>query len=305
MRKTVVWCLTLVLLGCAAAPPVNEIQEESTASGAAAEAGEAAAVEHKAEEAASASTAETDAAEDRPAKREVLLPVAESRYRGDGTLEERIVFEYDSAGRLEAEVHTDAEGELLATVVYTYQDERPLERRTLEPDGELRSYHAFEYAAGGLLSVDTLYNDQQQPQTSSRYLYDEDGRRTRWEIYDGSGRLIVYTDYLYDAGKLSGIEIHGSDGELTDFSSASHDEEGRKTEESFYETPRKLVKTVEYVYVDGFLESEGIFNAEGRLLGKYLYQYDEHGSRVSSMFFDDQENITEIVEMTFDLVEVE
>ena len=295
MRKAGTWLLAAAVAGCVAGP---RVAEQGPADVGAEPAVTAAKVDASAD--AEESPEAEEAALSEPEQIEpVLRLMKERRYFRDGTLDGYTEYHYHASGLLIREERFGGDDELLESTEYHYDDFHLIEKRTYQDSVDLKSVHRYTYTPEGFVESDGLFDADDRMQITSRYAYDPGGNKLRWEIYDSTGTLMAQTDYLYKDGLLVRIEIFTGGGFLSDYSAIEYNEQGFKIRESYYTVPKKLTKYSMYEYTEDMLDIESDFDAEGNLTGKTLYQYDEGGILINTIYLDGEENVKEIVEREY------
>jgi len=109
------------------------------------------------------------------------------------------------------------------------------------------AYLFFTYDEQGRL-IKQIYTPFEKGSIFTRaYLYDAEGKLSRWEETDMEGTLLAYADYCY-AGTQRDCELYSADGTLTESSFAVFDAEGRLLESSHFDPNGKLLQRVSYSY---------------------------------------------------------
>ena len=226
----------------------------------------------------------------------------EEKYAGDGELEERNSYVYNSKGKLlehsllyaaedatEKRVLTrDDEGKLLIEtkyyggdsgehMEYTYNDKgEPIERRNFDEEGNFISKDVFGYDEKGGLSSQVSFDDKEKIISRTTFSSSDDRTIEQCE-YEGNDKLVSRTVARYnESGKeISSVQTT-PDGKLISGITSTFDEKGNILERQYKDF---YSKTVRYQYDDqNRCIMQELFDGNGMLLRKNLYEYDADGN---------------------------
>lgn len=222
----------------------------------------------------------------------VYLVKEEISYFGDGSVDQKRVNSYREDGTeiLESVVY-DAEGEMSERIEYTYDGDLLTEERSFDQQGDISSIHRYSYR-DGLLVEDQLFNGEEELQTRLSWEYDNQGRRSRWEVYNGSGSLLAYTLYSYEGERLDIIENYNPAGDLEEFFLHEY-EDGFLIKLSEYDNRERLQSYTSYRYKDGVMIEEAIHRTSGAVKRRIVYENGEHGEPETLIYLDPADNILE------------
>jgi antitoxin component YwqK of YwqJK toxin-antitoxin module len=225
--------------------------------------------------------------------------LSQSVWSSGGLLVEKMVFNYDPAGRLAAQLY------------FTEPDE-PSEQVTFERDEKgVVLKDVRKYLDG---STDTtVYSYDDQGQLKDKITRDDEGiidlaEQFSWngkyllkhETRDGEGNIVSLEEFRYDE-KGNVVEHFQTDEETGENRKTvtAYDAEGRKTGEEVYSEEGDLLEKSTYV-LD---ESGRVVSSEYDSAQKWStteYQYDERGNNLGHLETDDEGNQLLSVEHTYD-----
>ena len=179
-------------------------------------------------------------------------PIAETQYDSKGNIEQVVEYAYDGHGFLIREFLKESDGEVV-------------EERSFEPDEQQRLKKEFRHYADGSFDVTEFFYDE-NGRVVKKILSDDEGEVERVEEFeyqddkpllekavDGEGNLLLEVGYLYDdKGLLE--EVH-----------AENPEEGGSYQKVHAYTP------------EGNRKSTLVYDPEGELVERYLFEVDEKG----------------------------
>ena len=229
--------------------------------------------------------------------REVSLLTKETSYYSDGMLDEYTVYYYkeNSTEILREEVYSSME-EKIECYVYTYQNGNLVKKVSLSPGGNYRSTRVYAYNDRNLLESESRYDENEQVQSISEYVYDADNNKVRWNLYDGEGALLAYNTYLYENSKNTGIDFFNPAGKLQKYTVIEYDNVFNKIRESFFLPNGKLENYITYEYEGGLLVSEKSYKSQGALTKRIEYEHDVNGNIIKIYYYNKKLILTEIKE---------
>jgi len=259
--------------------------------------------------AACATAPEADVSQPEPIKEEkaqkpavvtetVYLASEEQSWFADGVADERRVNRYDetTTNKLESLLY-DAEQKLQERTIYEWKDGLLLSERTENGAGEVTSTHRYAYD-NSLLVEDRLFDQNDELQTRLHWDYDAEGRKTRWEVYNGSGALLAYTLFHYEGGRLSSTENYNPAGGLEELFESEY-ENGLLVKRSQYDKDKKLESYTSYRYENALLVEEIEHRKNGTVIRKTLYRNNEEGMPVEITYLDASDNVLERITKTY------
>lgn len=180
-------------------------------------------------------------------------PLAETQYDSQGLIEQLTEYAYDARGFLVREILKESDGEVV-------------EERSFEPDDRQRIKKEFRHYADGSYDVTEFFYDGED-RLVKKVLADDEGEVERVEEFaykedrivlekatDGEGSLLLEISYTYgDNGFLE--EVH-----------LNNPEEGEAFQKVHAYTP------------EGKRESTLVYDGEGELVERYLFELDEKGN---------------------------
>ena len=100
------------------------------------------------------------------------------------------------------ELTHDHAGEPVSSVRYDRDGETDLRSGHFDAEGKLQTEHLFQHDADGRVLVDTTLDAAWRGRSESRYSYDNQGRRTEWQLLGGGRQLLGRSVYRYEGGQL-------------------------------------------------------------------------------------------------------
>ena len=234
----------------------------------------------------------------------------EEKYSADGELEERNTYRYNASGKLlehallyAAEDATekrilkrDDAGKLLVETKYygddsgehteyTYNEQgEPVERKNYDEEGNFLSRDVFTYDSKGGLSEQVSYNENEEVISRTTFRSLEDNAIEQCE-YEGAGKLVSKTVAKFnEAGKEVSSVQTTPEGKLISGVTTTFDGHGNVLERQFKDF---YSKTVRYQYDDqNRCPMQELFDGNGMLLRKNLYEYDTEGNLTSEQTYE-------------------
>ncbi len=226
----------------------------------------------------------------------------EEKFSADGALEERNSYLYNEKGKLlehsllyaaedatEKRVLTrDDAGKLLVETKYyggdsgehteyVYNDKgEPVERKNFDEEGTFISKDVFSYDEKGGLSGQMTFDENEKITAKVTFTSLDDNKIEQCE-YEGTDKLVSRTVARYnEAGKEESSVQTTSEGKLISGITSIFDEKGNIMERQYKDF---YSKTVRYQYDDqNRCIMQELFDGNGVLLRKNLYEYDESGN---------------------------
>ena len=96
----------------------------------------------------------------------------------------------------------DHAGEPVSSARYDRDGETDLRSGHFDAEGKLQTEHLFQHDADGRVLVDTTLDAAWRERSESRYSYDNQGRRTEWQLLGGGRQLLGRSVYRYEGGQL-------------------------------------------------------------------------------------------------------
>ncbi len=275
VSAALVLLILLMLSGCASAPGVDsaaEIKEEETA------------VLEKKEPAVVQET--------------VFLVEEERSFFSDGVLDERRLNTYSGEGTelLETLIY-NSEGVLTEKSVAEYGNGNMVSMTSMNADGEIVSIHRYSYQDGRMIE-DRLYNGKEELQTLLTWECDDEGRKTRWNIFNGSGALLAYTLYHYEDAYPVRIESYNPAGVLQELFVNEY-ADGRLQKMTQYDGKDTLVSYTTSRYESGALVEETVHRKNGAVRRKTLFENDADGNPLKIIYLDASNNVLEVLERSY------
>lgn len=243
-----------------------------------------------------------------PVYETVIIPLQtrETVYFPDGVVDRFTETAYiDDSALVKREDTYNTYEELIESVTFEYDGDKPVKELVYGPDSRLRSYQLLEYNDDGLLSGRGSYDARDNLQTRSTYEYDDRGRKTRWNVYGGSKNILSYTDYLYDdEGRLSEMKIYAPDGTLEDGFSYEYAASGSlPVRQIQYTAAGSVVQVVEFTAEDNRVMEKRSLTASGGIEYRFTYEYGDHGELLRESVYSGSGDLIEYFEMEYRIYE--
>ncbi len=225
----------------------------------------------------------------------VFYPVKETSYYADGAVDEITVYTYDDKGvkLLKKEVF-DSDNVLQEWEQYEYSGDLVSVRKSFDKNNELQNYHVYKYDGSGNLVLDVTYNAKDEVQSKSEFVWDN-GKKVKWNVYDGSGALLSITEYKYENGLNTKILSLNPAGKLEEYFVIEYNDKGLPVKNTHYSKDNKVLDSRTYEYKDGFLVLETVYRGNGSVKRKVVYSNDSNGNHVEIVYTDSADNVQERV----------
>lgn len=196
---------------------------------------------------------------------------------------------YDGRWNVTQVERWNAEGSLIYSAKFSYDDNKNLVKVEEWQEGDGSSYTEYSYNDNGNLVKVDKYDEN----LKESYEYDDNGNETKWEDYDENGNLRRYSNYGYDSrGKWVKSEWYDGNGSLTGYENWSYDGKGNLTKEEWYDENGNLNGYSYYSYDD-----KGNLTKEERMSsGGYTYSYEYICT------YDDRDNLIRTEKYADDLL---
>ncbi len=234
----------------------------------------------------------------------------EEKYDADGELEERNSYCYTSAGKLlehallyavenfteKRILKRDDAGKLLVETKYYGSDSGehteyvynekgdPIERKNFDEEGTFISKDSFSYDDKGGLTEQVTTNSENIIEQRTTFSQRDDKTIEQCE-YEGENKLISRTLAKFnETGKEISSAQTTPEGKLISSVISTFDEKGNVLERQYKDF---YSKTVRYQYDDqGRCIMQELFDGNGMLLRKNMYEYDEAGNIIREQTYE-------------------
>lgn len=230
----------------------------------------------------------------------VFYIVLEESYFGDGVKDEYTVFTYDDDGVFLLTEELFGDGDVLQeSVVYEYTGSDSRFGRTYDAAGNLLSYGVNTLDANGNILKREKYDSKDVLQSLSEYEY-LNGTKSAWNVFNASMSLLSTTNYIYTGNLLTRIESLSPGGNLEEYFELKYDNNGLVLENIHYCADGDVEDSRSFKYKDGYLSMEKIHRKNGSVLRKIVYNNDQFGNPVETVFMDAGDNVKERVIRIFE-----
>ena len=208
--------------------------------------------------------------------------VESDEFTSKDTLVDKLLYNYDTAGKLASTVCTDNDGKIQWKSIYTYDENgNKIDESQYNANDELVNRSIFKYVDGKQIE-ESFYNSDGALLGKFITKLDDKGRKAELAQYNEEGMLEIKQTYSYnDAGKLSEIAYSDMFG-------------------------RTLKKTVYRFDASYSVTEEQTYNAHNKLAIRIIFKYDTYGNvtkattyNVAEKFGTTVNELAGIVEYTY------
>jgi len=183
----------------------------------------------------------------------------------------KIRYSYDVSGKVAVLEVVDAQGAVLETSAYTYDEEgRPLRVRSQGPSSGERT-ETYDYSERGTVTIE--FREGQTLKAKQRIEKNPEGQTVRVKVYDAKGALNYMEECFHEGGLLKRADGYDASGKRVRQTFYAYDAENRITRIEIKEgTEVKWVQTFDYA-TTGEPEKMSLFNSKGVLVEVTEYIY--------------------------------
>lgn len=139
------------------------------------------------------------------------------------------------------------------------------------------SSEATLYNSEGNVIENIRYRSDGEMEYKSIFKFDEKANKIQKDVYNSNKELEGRWEYNYDdKGMISETNIYDSIGKFIRKIKCEYDINGRVIEDYTYNSDGKLEERMTLDYIDAKNKTESIYNANGDLIFKNVYEYDEN-----------------------------
>ncbi|MGN6178794.1 MAG: hypothetical protein ACTHNW_06415 [Mucilaginibacter sp.] len=137
---------------------------------------------------------------------------------------------------------------------------------------------------------DSVYtiNVAKKVKLSNVDVYNTAGQLVGYNFYDNSGNINAHSVFIYDqkGRRIESDSYYENTISLKVF--FKYDNDGKISEQDFYNLKGKLTNRILYVYDDKGLETEETWNnpSETNSMSKHTFQYDDYGNQLQSIIYN-------------------
>lgn len=199
----------------------------------------------------------------------------------------------------------DSEGKVKGYTTYKYNEDGLLILESKYGSGffDFLGSYSYKYNEENLLIKKTVFDAQRKPKYYNVYQYNEENKLVKDIEYNSTGEMWEYTAYEYEKGKLRAKTKYNPSDKLKYKYVYIYDKFGRVVKEQFYDKNNELYNytTYEYDFRDNVTKSmnylrfglitfyseyeyndagdkivsETVYNEEGNIKTKLVYEYNE------------------------------
>ena len=183
----------------------------------------------------------------------------------------KIRYSYDVSGKVAVLEVVDAQGAVLETSAYTYDEEgRPLRVRSQGPSSGERT-ETYDYSERGTVTIE--FREGQTLKAKQRIEKNPEGQTVRVKVYDAKGALNYMEECFHESGLLKRADGYDASGKRVRQTFYAYDAENRITRIEIKEgTEVKWVQTFDYA-TTGEPVQMSLFNSRGVLVEVTEYIY--------------------------------
>lgn len=163
----------------------------------------------------------------------------------------------------------------------------PRKRSGYDGEGNLKWFHIYEYDKKQTVSVTTYNASGAQTGYWDGYRYDEDGKLLNSMAYTVDDGIVCATvESIYDEqGYVTRTNHFGLDGSLQSHNIHEYDDAGRQVRINYYDAEGNLQSESHYAFDGDRCTGCTQYDADGTLIGREEYRYDEQGKMIGSVFY--------------------
>lgn len=214
----------------------------------------------------------------------------------DGTLSSVARFQYDATGNILKEEQFSGAKALLGQKTYTYKTPEAVEIVTFDGKGEILG-KAVRVLAGDRILKETLANAKNEIQSTEEYVYDAQGRKTRWSVKTASGSQ-VSSEYVWDQDRLARISVLDAGGAVIKRFERSYDAAGLLASEEEYDAKGELSGSIAYIREGAFVVREERRSPTGAVLSSVQFTNDADGNPLGMKYLDRNGRVIETKSQT-------
>ncbi|MCR5193379.1 MAG: hypothetical protein K6D59_08750 [Bacteroidales bacterium] len=129
----------------------------------------------------------------------------------------------------------------------------------------------------------------------SRFKHDGFGLATVEQIVDNNEKVIGRTYFSYDAqNKLKETWVEDEDRQIESRTTMRYDEQGRLSQRSLNDAAGNIYKREVFTYSGVNVSKKVVYDAKGKKMQEWRYDYDENNEPVTQTLFDYSEAETEM-----------
>ena len=206
-------------------------------------------------------------------------------YSNDSILQQRLLFEYDTDGRLVQnsyiEQTEDAQQPDYSYFVYTY-DKANVTKEEHYQNNKLLGWSEKSYNSNGDIILKQSFKDGNPvSQSTYEYLYNDAGQKIEEKSYL-NGAPVLTTSWEYDKNGRT-VTVKTKDGEVEFSESYRYDSNDRLIEETLTPVSSNMLRISTYRYDEhGNMVEYKQRTGEGNIIHRCTYEYDEHGNWIRS-----------------------
>jgi hypothetical protein len=262
--------LTALFAGCATAPGTDETLMVT------------AAVEKEPEqkpEAAAVDQVQAEPEKMPEPEKDQYVPVAKAIFLSNGVKDSFVLYTYSDDNQFLLEEATYlARGDLEERIIYEYENGLLSQSIVYNDIGDPLSIHRYTYADQKLATTELFLTKNETLLWSSEYVYDDDGGKAQWNLFDQTGNLLGYSRYLYDdlLGTVVRIENFSPGDVLEEYVLNTVNDDGNIVKEVVYNSDDTVIQETNSSYnEDGLLQSIEFFFGR-RNMGSTEYDSEQN-----------------------------
>lgn len=233
-----------------------------------------------------ASAAPASAQETRPFTRQLQVTYP------DGVVSGTNEYDYDSQGRLVSDTEKNGSEIVVGQKLYNYLDGGITEIRTYDGNQKLKTKTKLVYA-NGLLMREEIYNDRDEPQTSSDYKYNDAGQKVMWVI-QGKSTPRTASEYTWTNGRLTLITVFDATRTAIKTYKRSYSANGNIITEEEIDGQGALIRKTVSTWDGKLLVKEEVRTPQDAVQKSTVYSYDGRGLLVKTELYNRKGELIEI-----------
>ena len=158
-------------------------------------------------------------------------------------------------------------------------------------EGDLLEQIETAYNAKGLRKTMTFVTPEADIIFRSRFKHDGFGLTILEQIVDNNDNIIGRTYYSYDANNiLKEMWVEDADRQIESRTLVVFDAQGRLMQRTLNDSYGNTYKREVFSYTGNLADKKVVFNAKGKKLQEWRYEYDANNEPVSQTLYDYSEN---------------
>ena len=215
--------------------------------------------------------------------------IKKTSFYADGYIKNYQITDYQSDGMPKTQKTYNSYDEITENIEFEKLSDNEIKRNIYEMNNRLQSWRICRKDAKGNLSAEESYAPTGELQTVSLYTHDEKGNVTSWKIADGDQNILSETQYIYENGFNTQINIYDMNGNLVEYFILDY-KDGLLHSKSHY-LSEQLESVIEYNHEYPNMLKESYFLANGTAVRFVENLYDNQKNLIKAEYYDEEGNL--------------